>query len=876
MFLLPGGEDSQLFPSTAGKLSENQAPKLPLPRRSIAPHILKGAAMLLQVTYRLHRAGFIGRQGGFPMKRQRITRLGCVVLLAIISLAVGLITASAQNVPTTVRKAAASFTIPGATQERVVHAFNPGTRGDSPYANLISDGAGNLYGTTYSGGSYTGGTVYELTPNGSGGWTEKTLFNFDNGIDGAQPYGGLIFDAAGNLYGTTVFGGIHGYGIVFELMPNGSGGWLEKVLHNFRNGTDGAQPYASLIFDAAGNLYGTTSAGGTNGGTVFELTPNGSGGWTETVLHHFGSGDQPDAGVIFDAAGNLYGTTAFGGTRGQGIVFELMPNGSGGWTEKVLHNFGNGTDGSEPWGSLILDRAGNLYGTTAGGGMHRGGTVFELTPNGSGGWTEKTLFNFDNGIDGARPAAGLIFDAAGNLYGTTVFGGIHGSGIVFELMPNGSGGWAEKVLRNFGNGYNGVWPNASVILDAAGNLYGTTSGGGSYGLGTVFELTPTHGGQWTEKLLYNFSLNGRDGFWPEAGLISDAAGNLYGTTSTGGASTYGAVYELMPSGSGGWTEKVLHSFSLYTDPAGGQTPIGGLILDRAGNLYGTTYLGGTYQYGTVFELTPNGSGGWTDTVLHTFGSGTDGVGPWAGLILDRAGNLYGTTPWGGTYSNGIVFELTPNGSGGWTETVLHNFGSGTDGSQPLTSLIFDAVGNLYGTTQAGGTYGGGTVFELTPQGGETVLHNFGSGTDGSDPWASLIFDSAGNLYGTTQSGGLGSGGTVFQLTPNGGGGWTEKVLYNFNVVSGDGVDPTAALVFDSAGNLYGTTDFGGTYGYGTVFELTPNGSGGWTETVLHVFSSGTDGASPFAGLIFDAAGNLYGTTEGGGTHQYGTVFEITP
>ncbi len=710
MLLLPGGEDSQLFPSTAGKLSENQAPKLPLPRRSIAPHILKGAAMLLQVTYRLHRAGFIGRQGGSPMKRQRITRLGCVVLLAIISLTVGLITASAQNVPTTVREAAASFTISGATQERVVHAFNPITRGYTPYANLISDAVGNLYGTTSDGGTHNGGTVYELTPNGSGGWTEKTLFNFDNGIDGAQPYGGLIFDAAGNLYGTTYGGGLHGQGIVFELMPNGSGGWLEKVLRNFGNGYNGTRPYASLIFDAAGNLYGTTLSGGIyGGGTVFELTPNGSGGWTEKTLHYFGGSAQPYGGLIFDAAGNLYGTTSGDGAYRLGTVYELTPNGSGGWTETVLHSFGSGADGAGPWAGLIFDRVGNLYGTTSGGGTHRGGTVYELTPHGSGGWTEKMLFNFDNGIDGSQPLASLIFDAAGNLYGTTYGGGLHGQGIVFELMPNGSG-WAEKVLRNFGNGYNGTQPYASLIFDAAGNLYGTTNRGGSYDLGTVFELTPTHGGLWTEKLLYNFSFNGRDGFWPYASLISDAAGNLYGTTGAGGAATYGAVYELMPNGSGGWTEKVLHSFSLYTDPAGGQTPWGGLIFDRTGNLYGTNSEGGTYNGGTVYELTPNGSGGWTEKVLHSFGSGTDGANPIASLIFDSAGNLYGTTYSGGTYGAGTVFELTPNGGGGWTETVLHNFGNGTDGATPYASLIVDSAGNLYGTTEWGGTYGYGTVF----------------------------------------------------------------------------------------------------------------------------------------------------------------------
>jgi uncharacterized repeat protein (TIGR03803 family) len=235
----------------------------------------------------------------------------------------------------------------------------------------------------------------------------------------------------------------------------------ESVLHAFKpRGTDGANPSAGLIFDAAGNLYSTTGLGGTyNVGTVFELTPNGSGGWTEKVLHNFNNngtdGASPNA-VIFDAAGNLYGTTNQGGDYGAGTVFELTPNGSGGWTEKKLHNFGNGTDGASP-NAVIFDAAGNLYGTTEQGGVYNAGTVFEMTPNGSGGWTEKKLYSFGiNGTDGTYPYVGLIFDTAGNLYGTTNQGGDYGAGTAFEMTPNGSGGWTEKKLHNFGNGTMGL------------------------------------------------------------------------------------------------------------------------------------------------------------------------------------------------------------------------------------------------------------------------------------------------------------------------------------------------------------------------------------------------------------------------------------
>src|SRR5271167_2273777 len=680
-------------------------------------------------------------------------------------------------------------------------------------------------------------------------WKEKVLHTFsDNGTDGADPEAGLIFDAAGNLYGTTYVGGAYGEGTVFELTPAAGGGWTERVLYSFcsqRSCTDGETPGAGLIFDAAGNLYGTTSGGGTGTyfGTVFELTPTAGGGWMEQVLHSFNGGDGywPFAGLIFDAAGNLYGTTYVGGAYGEGTVFELTPAAGGGWTERVLYSFCSQrscTDGETPGAGLIFDAAGNLYGTTSGGGTGTYfGTVFELTPTAGGGWMEQVLHSF-NGGDGYWPFAGLIFDAAGNLYGTTYVGGAYGEGTVFELTPAAGGGWTERVLYSFCSQRSctdGETPGAGLIFDAAGNLYGTTSGGGTgtY-FGTVFELTPTAGGGWMEQVLHSF--NGGDGYWPFAGLIFDAAGNLYGTTYVGGAYGEGTVFELTPAAGGGWTERVLYSFCSQRSCTDGETPGAGLIFDAAGNLYGTTSGGGTGTYfGTVFELTPTAGGGWMEQVLHSFNGG-DGYWPFAGLIFDAAGNLYGTTYVGGAYGEGTVFELTPAAGGGWTEQVLYNFKhNGTDGYNPEAGLIFDKNGNLYSTTLAGGTYGEGTVFELRPTAGgdwtEEVLHSFGNGTDGYQPAGSLMFDAAGNLYGTTYGGGTYGYGTVFELTPTAGGGWTEKVLHSFGN-GPDGYYPYAGLIFDAAGNLYSTTHGGGTYGYGTVFELTPTAGGSWTETVL--------------------------------------------
>jgi uncharacterized repeat protein (TIGR03803 family) len=778
-----------------------------------------------------------------------------------------------------------------AATHQVLHSFNPnGADAAFPVAGLTADAASNRYGTTEEGGTYNAGAVFELSPNGSGGWTEKVLYNFNpNGRDGTSPFAGVVSDAAGNLYGTTSAGGIHGLGTVFEVTPDGSGGWTENVLHSFGNGTDGVNPYAGLVFDAAGNLYGTTYVGGIySAGTIFELSPRQGGGWTETVLHNFHlngtDGYEPDAGLIRDAAGNLYGTTSFGGIHNFGTVFELSPRQGGGWTETVLHSFNlNGTDGTTPDAGITLDTSGNLYGTTYTGGIHNYGTVFELSPRQGGGWTEKVLHSFGGGTDGASPNAGLIFDTAGNLYGTTYLGGIHGFGTAFEMSPKQGGSWTEVVLHSFNlSGTDASSPVASLIIDAVGNLYGTTLNGGLHSVGAVFELKPRQGGGWTERLLYSFNFNGTDGATPALGwLISDNAGNGYATTSSGGTYDGGTAVEFLPNGSGGYTEKVLYNFAKGTDAS---NPYGGLVADTTGNLYGTTVNGGIYNWGTVFELSPNGSGGWTEQVLHSFNhDGSDGFHPYDALVLDGSGNLYGTTLRGGVHNRGTVFELSPNGSGGWTEQVLHSFNlNGTDGAEPFAGVTFDRAGNLYGTTYIGGTYyGSGAVFELSPNGSggwtEQVLYSFNDdGTDGTNPYAGLTFNNAdGNLCGTTQYGGLNGDGTAFELMFNGFG-WQDRLLHSFSGT--DGAFPQAALNGPhSSSVLYGTTYAGGAHNLGTVFELTPTQGGNWNEMVLHSFSpSGGDGNYPQGSVIGDDSGNLYGMTSAGGTYNSGAVWEITP
>jgi uncharacterized repeat protein (TIGR03803 family) len=392
----------------------------------------------------------------------------------------------------------------------------------------------------------------------------------------------------------------------------------------------------------------------------------------ETILHSFPSsakdGVGPTGNLIFDAAGNLYGTAYLGGSStacpslpGCGIVFELTPAAGGGWTEKILHQF-NYTGGAEPQG-LILDPAGNLYGVALGGGSTQAGIVYELTPSTNGTWAEKVLHTFNTTTEG-YPEPGLVLDAAGNLYGTAGAGGEYGYGIVFELTHSASGYWTAKTLHNFNkNGFDGYNANGPLVMDAAGNLYGTTYYGGVYGAGTAFELQHSSGGGWTEVNLHNFNNNGNtDGYYPQDGLVFDTAGNLYGTTSVGGTYSFGTVFEVSPVSGGKWHETVLHNFSATAGDGG--LPSDGLFVDAAGNLYGTTSYGGAYLYwGTAFEMSPTSDGTWNETVLHSFGSGTDGSLPVGSVILDGAGNVYGTTYRGGTYgtseSGGTVFEVTP-------------------------------------------------------------------------------------------------------------------------------------------------------------------------------------------------------------------------
>jgi uncharacterized repeat protein (TIGR03803 family) len=384
----------------------------------------------------------------------------------------------------------------------------------------------------------------------------------------------------------------------------------------------------------------------------------------------------------------------------------------------VIYSFSGGTDGSGPNAGLTLDQQGNLYGTTLFGGFKGSfqcvsgcGTVFQLSLHGSD-WSFTPIYAFKGRPDGANPLSTVTFGSDGSLYGATGYGGAQncapdGCGTVYKLTPDSHGNWTESVLYRFIG--DGVDPDQSpVTFDNQGDIYLTTRDGGSSDKGAVIELTPGPQG-WTATVLFSFTNEQPNGWYPRSGVILDAAGNLYGTAPEATPN----VYELTPS-SNGWIHSILYQFQ---DRGDGTLPIGGLIFDPSGNLLGTTAGDGNPFSpgggGGVFELTPSG-GGWAFRALHDFtNSRMPFAGPWAALTRDSRGNLYGTTVWAGKYGQGSIFELTPSGSG-WTFTTLHDFTSGEDGGVPFSTVTIDAEGNLYGTASEGGRYGAGVVWEITP------------------------------------------------------------------------------------------------------------------------------------------------------------------
>jgi uncharacterized repeat protein (TIGR03803 family) len=771
--------------------------------------------------------------------------------------------------------------------------------GASPNCDLVSSG-GVLYGTTTAGGAFGSGTVFTVNADGTG---LATLYSFaparQNGhgditnSDGAGPTG--LVSSGNGLYGTTTVGGNSGYGTIFRINMDGSDftnlyNFTSIIPTIYRNtNTDGAYPSGLTL--SGNTLYGTTSEGGTGGnGTVFRINTDGS---DFTNLHSFSTTDTPGytnsdgAGPSghFSLVGNtLYGTTASGGNSGDGTVFSVNKDGSDftnlySFTALPGIYYGTNSDGANPYGGLVLSGT-VLYGTATKGGNSGIGTVFSLNTDGTG---FTNLYSFNAGksnttnYDGAYPHAGLIL-SGNTLFGTAEYGGGSGSGTVFSINTNGSGfsvlyTFTALIGRNpattyLGTNGDGALPQNGLVL--SGNmLYGTTLNGGPAADGVIFGVN-TSGSSFTN--LYRFPptapyLASSDGDYPTAGLV--LAGNtLFCTTTEGGNSGWGTLFSVNTDGSG-YTQ--LHSFSPAVD---GEEPND---LALSGDiLFGAAYTGGTPDGGTVFNIFTNGLG---FTKLYNFTSPTAAVASPTSIILS-SNALFGVAVYGGT-GYGSVFRLDTND---WDFTNLYVFtatdtnGFNTDGASPNTLSLFGNA--LYGTSYGGGRFGEGTVFRINKDGsGFTNLYSFtalpeiyyGTNSDGANPSGRLIL-SGGTLFGTASKGGNAGNGTVFKINTDGTG-FTN--LYSFTATSAaftnsDGANPSGRLIL-ADNTLYGTAYLGGSWGYGTIFQINTDGSG---FRSLYTFTGAADGGFPQGGVILSGS-TLYGTASGGGALGNGTVFSLT-
>lgn len=375
-------------------------------------------------------------------------------------------------------------------------------------------------------------------------------------------------------------------------------------------------------------------------------------------------------------------------------------------TTRLIYSFTGGGDGEYLDTELVRDSSGNLYGTSVQGGLFAAGTVFQVTPAGA----HTVLYSFTGGSDGGEPYKGVTLDAEGNLYGTTVTGGggscDGGCGVVFELTNSG-GMWTQKVIHAF-TGSDGSGPGSPVSFDRHGNIYGTTPTGGVYNMGTLYRLAPDGSGGWTFHVIHTFT-GGVDGGGGSAGrLLIDGGDNIYGVCTVGGVNGFGTVY-IAYSASGQWQLRTLYAFK---DQPDGALPYSGLSFDNFGNLYGTTYYAGANDVGTVYKLKRDS---WTETVLYSFKGGTDGADPISGLVFDASGNMYGTTSAGGaSCSCGVIFKMTRAATGGWSESVVYRFPGAPQAGTAYNGLVGDTAGNFYGTTVNGGSANDGAVYEFTP------------------------------------------------------------------------------------------------------------------------------------------------------------------
>ncbi|PSR54632.1 hypothetical protein AHMF7605_14510 [Adhaeribacter arboris] len=677
------------------------------------------------------------------------------------------------------------FKVSPAGAVTVLHQFDYNTTGGYPKGSLVKGADGNLYGMTGSGGPGSYGNIFKITPNG----TLTVIKNFSYSTDGAKPNGHLIVAKDGNFYGLTYSGGTYGYGTIFKMTPGGT----YTVLRSLDYTTDGGNAYGSLVQGKDGNFYGMTYWGGTyKYGTIFKITSTGS----FTVLRHLQPADgiYPQGNNLVAATdGNLYGMLPRGGDNYSGTIFKITTKGA----FTVIQHL-DVKKGTNPLGSLAQSTDGALYGMTYYGGTNGNGTIFKITTSG----TLTVLYNFaksPDGIlpapDGAHPAGDLFRNSDGNFYGLTFEGGKNRFGTIFKITPSGT----FTVLNSLNGGSQGNAPYESVVLAKDGAYYGTTSTGGTYNQGTIFKYCGN-----TYTVLRSLNKN-TDGSAPLGSLIQGTDGNFYGMASEGGTNGAGTIFRITPGGS----YSVLH----HLKTADGINPYGSLTQGKDGNFYGLANGGGTTGAGTIFKITPSG----TFTVLWNLTATTDGRYPEGNLVQGPDGNFYGTNSIGGTNNYGTIFEISPTG----TFTVLKQLNSLPDGNAPLGSLVLGKDGNFYGTTSSGGSSSyDGAIFKISPSGTYTVLKRLSGATDGETPKGNLVQASDGNFYGLTSKGGKNNAGTLFRITPSG----TYTVLKHFNLIT-DGGAPMGSLIVKKVNPLVANAQ-SITTSEDTPKAITLTGSGG--------------------------------------------------
>ena len=681
--------------------------------------------------------------------------------------------------------------------------------GTAPLAGLFKAADGNFYGTLSTGGTFgTAGTVYRMSQGG----TLTTLANFYNNtnatLSGNNPQSSLVQGADGNFYGTTNTGGLYGNGTVFKMTPAGQVTIL--VSFNSTSVPRGSNPVSGLTVGTDGNFYGVTQNGGTSSlGTIFQVTPAGV---LTTLVNFTGTtgsflGSSPRSALTLAADGSFYGTTATGGAGGFGTIFKVTP--AGVLTTLVQFTGTTGAyPGSTPIGALVQGTDGSLYGSTSLGGVNNLGTAFKVTTTAT--FTSLTSFTGASGsVLGTNPKGALVQMPDGNFYGTTQSGGVNNLGTVFSITPAG----ALTTLVNFTGSTGaalGTTPQGALVVGTDGAMYGTTNSGGLNNVGSIFKVTT--GGLFTTLVNVTAAPNiGR--------LVQGAAGNLFGSTlGGGGANGFGTLFAA-PIGGAPATLSTLA-------PVSGTTALNaraGMLLGLDGNYYGTTVAGGAINSGSVFQLTP--AGVYTTLISFTGTSGTNpGSSPQAALITGSDGNYFGTTSGGGSSSSGTIFKMTPAGVQTTLINFTGTTGANLGNSPGPVTLGSDT--NYWGTTTTGGSGGGfGTVFKMTPAGVLTTVVNF-TGTTGAaigqSPLGVLAQGADGNFYGVTSSGGANNLGSVFKVTPAG----VFTSLASFTTATGalPGQTPTGGLFAGLDGSLYGVTASGGLYGAGTIFRVSLDGS----------------------------------------------------